>query len=94
MDKLKAIIKEYEDYKKEATIKYETELRKYLKDCGLKGDVIRNEDGRLGVLIVHYESYSPFAKVGFYPYTKSGAVSKNKSGFVWLGDLTKKFRKA
>ena len=73
--------------------KYKTETHEYLKKHGLHGVVIRNSDGKRGVLKMKQEQdYSIGYELKFYPLRKDGSVSNRCDGyFDWNKELEEQF---
>lgn len=67
---------------------YIADIRQYLKDVGLDGEVIRKDDGKEGWLDVDINKH-----IAFYPKKKDGGRSLNASGFVWENRISEYYVK-
>lgn len=73
--------------------KYKAETTEYLSKHGLDGVVIRNSDGKKGILKMKLEhDYDIGYELKFYPLRKDGSESNRCDGyFDWNKELEKQF---
>lgn len=90
------LYKEYEQITSEYQQKIADAFQDYLRQNHLDKDVVCIESGKVGRLMHNKKSFSHTKReYRFYPYTKSGVLSKANRGFYMdFNDITEAFRPA
>lgn len=85
MNKYEAIKQKAYSRIDEVREKYKSETEEYLKKHKLDGIVIRNSDGKKGILkMKHEQDYAIGYELKFYPLKKDGTESNRSDGYLNL----------
>lgn len=81
-EEVAAKVKQYEAH-------FEEMLKEAIAKCGLDGDVVDKQSGKVGRLLVVKRRYPnrkmPY-EVAFHPLKRDGTVAVNRSGFFYLDE--------